>query len=76
VYGTVVHPSEEADTPSTLVHWLEYDKNEDEILDLTAGKFYKCTVSTPILRSMPGGLWCTSVYCTDHVLLEDVGATQ
>lgn len=76
VYGTLVHPEEEADSPSTLVHWLVYDKSEDEILDLTAGKFYKCSVSAPILRSMPGGMWASTVYCTDHILLEDVSTPQ
>ena len=76
IFGTLVHQDEAENSPTVLVHWLVYDKTEEEVLEMSVNKFYKCKVSVPILRSMPKGHWSASVYCSDHELLENVSVTQ
>jgi Glutamine amidotransferase domain len=73
VFGTLVHQDEQ-DGPTTLIHWIEYGKTEEEILNATLNTFYKCTISAPILRSVnyhSKNMWLSSVYCSEKVLLKN-----
>lgn len=52
VFGVVLNPNQSSDGPTTLVHWIEYGKEEKDILDMCTGTFWKVKLSTMICRTV------------------------
>lgn len=76
VYGTLVHMDEKTEGPTTLMHWLEYDKTEEELLAIVCDTFYRTKLSTPIIRSMGTDQWMSSVYVSEKELIQNVSVPQ
>lgn len=73
VYGTVVGVEVDDKGPAFLVHWLQYDKTEAEILDMVYGSFYKCKLSTNVMRSVTSNQkqgWLVTAYASEHSAME------
>ena len=75
VYGTVVGQDVDDKGPAFLVHWIQYGKTEEEILHMVLGNFYKCTLSTTIMRSVHNNTksgYLVTAYATNHEIVEGV----
>jgi len=80
VYGAVVDPNYDSEGPAMLIHWIVYNKPEEDILELVTGKFFKVKLSSRIQRmtTINGQKrWLATAFATSQqALTMDNMATQ
>jgi len=76
VYGSVIGDGSGNNPYTTLVHWIVYDKKEEEVLDLCTNMFYKAKLSTIVSRKIVTtqgeAKWLNTVFATTHVEIQGV----
>jgi Glutamine amidotransferase domain len=75
VFGTVVGQNIDTTGPAFLVHWIQYGKSEEEIMAMVLDTFYKCTLSTNVLRSVHTNTksgYLVTAYATTSEVVEGV----
>ena len=76
VYGSVIADATGNTNATTLVHWIVYDKTEEQVVDMCTNMFYKAKLSTIISRKFitgnEGAKWLNTVYASFHEEIQGV----